>query len=59
VTVTGAEAAQADAAATIIANAPVDWPGHTAGYPADRHRQEADSDRGERLVTVKSAIVAR
>lgn len=51
VTVLAANAAAADVAATLIANA-VDLPGHPAvrREPADRH--DPDSDLGARLVTV-------
>ena len=51
VTVLGADAAAADAAATIIANA-VDLPGHPAIERAPASSLQPDSDLGERLVTV-------
>jgi ApbE superfamily uncharacterized protein (UPF0280 family) len=50
VTVLARTAAQADAAATIIANA-VDLPGHGAIVRAPAHDLQPDSDLGARLVT--------
>jgi ApbE superfamily uncharacterized protein (UPF0280 family) len=50
VTVLARTAAQADAAATIIANA-VDLPGHTAIVRCPAHDLQPDSDLGARLVT--------
>jgi ApbE superfamily uncharacterized protein (UPF0280 family) len=50
VTVLAATAAQADAAATIIANA-VDLPGHPAIVRCPANELQPDSDLGERLVT--------
>jgi len=50
VTVLAATAAQADAAATIIANA-VDLPGHPAIVRCPAHDLQPDSDLGARLVT--------
>ncbi|MFO1210868.1 MAG: UPF0280 family protein, partial [Amaricoccus sp.] len=50
VTVLGATAAQADAAATIVANA-VDLPGHPAIGRAPAVTLQADTDLGDRLVT--------
>ena len=52
VTVLAADAAQADAAATIIANS-VDLPGHPAIARRPATEIKADSDLGERLVTVQ------
>ncbi len=51
VTVLAATAAEADAAATLIANA-VDLPGHPAVQRARAVSLDPDSDLGERLVTV-------
>jgi ApbE superfamily uncharacterized protein (UPF0280 family) len=51
VTVLAATASQADAAATIIANA-VDLPGHPAILRAPAHDLQPDSDLGARLVTL-------
>jgi ApbE superfamily uncharacterized protein (UPF0280 family) len=50
VTVWAATASQADAAATIIANA-VDLPGHPAVVRCQAHDLQPDSDLGARLVT--------
>ena len=50
VTVLARTAAQADAAATIIANA-VDLPGHPAILRCPAHDLQPDSDLGARLVT--------
>ena len=50
VTICAATAAEADAAATVVANA-VDLPGHTAVRRAPAASIQADSDLGERLVT--------
>jgi ApbE superfamily uncharacterized protein (UPF0280 family) len=50
VTVVARTAAQADAAATIIANA-VDLPGHPAILRCPAHNLQPDSDLGARLVT--------
>jgi ApbE superfamily uncharacterized protein (UPF0280 family) len=50
VTVLAPTASQADAAATIIANA-VDLPGHTAIVRCPAHDLQPDSDLGARLVT--------
>ena len=50
VTVLAATASQADAAATIIANA-VDLPGHPAVVRCPAHDLQPDSDLGARLVT--------
>ena len=50
VTVLAATAAQADAAATIIANA-VDLPGHPAVIRCPANELQPDSDLGSRLVT--------
>ena len=50
VTVLAPTASQADAAATIIANA-VDLPGHPAIVRCPAHDLQPDSDLGERLVT--------
>jgi uncharacterized protein len=50
VTVMARSAAQADAAATIIANA-VDLPGHSAIVRCPAHDLQPDSDLGARLVT--------
>jgi ApbE superfamily uncharacterized protein (UPF0280 family) len=50
VTVLARTAAQADAAATIIANA-VDLPGHPAVFRCPAHDLQPDSDLGARLVT--------
>src|SRR6185295_4152409 len=50
VTVLARTAAQADAAATIIANA-VDLPGHPAVLRCPAHDLQPDSDLGARLVT--------
>jgi uncharacterized protein len=50
VTVLARTASQADAAATIIANA-VDLPGHPAVVRAPAHDLQPDSDLGARLVT--------
>jgi ApbE superfamily uncharacterized protein (UPF0280 family) len=50
VTVLARTAAQADAAATIIANA-VDLPGHPAVLRCPAHHLQPDSDLGARLVT--------
>jgi ApbE superfamily uncharacterized protein (UPF0280 family) len=50
VTVLAWTAAQADAAATIIANA-VDWPGHPAIVRCPAEELQPDSDLGARLVT--------
>jgi ApbE superfamily uncharacterized protein (UPF0280 family) len=50
VTVLARTAAQADAAATIIANA-VDLPGHAAIVRCPAHELQPDSDLGARLVT--------
>jgi ApbE superfamily uncharacterized protein (UPF0280 family) len=50
VTVLARTAAQADAAATIIANA-VDLPGHPAVLRCPAHDLQSDSDLGARLVT--------
>jgi len=50
VTVLGATASQADAAATIIANA-VDLPGHPAIKRSPANELQPDSDLGARLVT--------
>lgn len=54
VTVLAANAASADAAATLIANA-VDLPGHPAVKRASARDLSPDSDLGERLVTVDVA----
>lgn len=51
VTVLAATAAQADAAATMVANA-VDLPGHPAVRRLPARAVKADSDLGDRLVTV-------
>ncbi|MDG1282560.1 MAG: UPF0280 family protein [Pseudorhodobacter sp.] len=51
VTVLAATAAEADAHATIIANA-VDLPGHPAIHRLPANQRQADSDLGARLVTV-------
>jgi ApbE superfamily uncharacterized protein (UPF0280 family) len=51
VTVLAADAAAADAAATVIANV-VDLPGHSAIRRAPASSLQPDSDLGERLVTV-------
>jgi ApbE superfamily uncharacterized protein (UPF0280 family) len=51
VTVLAANAADADAAATLIANA-VDLPGHPAVSREPAYHLDPDSDLGERLVTV-------
>ncbi len=51
VTVLAASAAAADAAATLIANA-VDLPGHPAVKRLPANQRFADSDLGDRLVTV-------
>ncbi len=51
VTVLAKTAAMADAAATMIANA-VDLPGHTGITRQPAHSLQADSDLGQRLVTV-------
>jgi ApbE superfamily uncharacterized protein (UPF0280 family) len=51
VTVLAADAATADAAATLVANA-VDLPGHPAVHRAPADDLVPDSDLGERLVTV-------
>ena len=50
VTVLAADAATADAAATLVANA-VDLPGHPAITRAPAHTLSPDSDLGDRLVT--------
>jgi len=50
VTVLARTAAQADAAATVIANA-VDLPGHSAIIRSPANELQPDSDLGERLVT--------
>lgn len=50
VTVLAANAASADAAATLIANA-VDLPGHAAITRVPAHTLDPDSDLGDRLVT--------
>src|SRR5690606_24078558 len=52
VTVLARSAAEADAAATIIANA-VDLPGHKAVKRRPAHELSPDSDLGERLVTME------
>lgn len=51
VTVLGLTGAEADAAATIVANA-VDLPGHPAVARRPARQVKADSDLGDRLVTV-------
>ena len=51
VTVLARDAATADAAATVIANA-VDLPGHPAIVRGPASEQDPDSDLGERLVTL-------
>jgi uncharacterized protein len=51
VTVLAADAARADAAATLLANA-VDLPGHPAIHRTAAVELDPDSDLGERLVTV-------
>lgn len=51
VTVLAASAAQADAAATMIANA-VDLPGHHAVHRSPAYALSPDSDLGDRLVTI-------
>lgn len=51
VTVLARDAASADAAATVIANA-VDLPGHSAIERAPASSMQPDSDLGERLVTI-------
>jgi ApbE superfamily uncharacterized protein (UPF0280 family) len=50
ITVLARTAAQADAAATIVANA-VDLPGHPAVFRCPAHDLQPDSDLGARLVT--------
>ena len=52
VTVLAADAARADAAATVVANA-VDLPGHPAVTRAPATELEPDSDLGERMVTTE------
>ena len=52
VTVLAADAARADAAATLIANA-VDLPGHPAIRRTPASELDPDSDLGERMVTVE------
>lgn len=52
VTVLARDAASADAAATMIANA-IDLPGHPAVTRAPSSRLDPDSDLGERLVTLE------
>lgn len=54
VTILGKTAAEADAAATIVANA-VDLPGHPAITRRPAHDLQADSDLGPRLVTTNVA----
>jgi hypothetical protein len=51
VTVLAASAAEADAAATLVANA-VDLPNHPAVTRAPARSLDPDSDLGEKLVTV-------
>ncbi|HXX04072.1 MAG TPA: UPF0280 family protein [Xanthobacteraceae bacterium] len=51
VTILARSAAQADAAATLVANA-VDLPGHPAVRRMPAHLRDPQSDLGERLVTV-------
>jgi hypothetical protein len=58
VTVLAKDAAAADAAATIIANA-VDLPGHPAVERAPASSLSPDSDLGERLVTVGVGALSR
>lgn len=57
VTILAATAAQADAAATIVANA-VDLPGHPAVVRAPACELQPDSDLGDRLVTRDVASLA-
>jgi ApbE superfamily uncharacterized protein (UPF0280 family) len=57
VTVLAATAAEADAAATLIANA-VDLPGHPAITRAPAVTLQADTDLGERLVTTAVGALA-
>jgi ApbE superfamily uncharacterized protein (UPF0280 family) len=57
VTVLAATAARADAAATLIANA-VDLPGHPGIARRPAEELQADSDLGERLVTVEVPALA-
>ena len=57
VTVLAADAAGADAAATVIANA-VDLPGHPAIERAPACELEPDSDLGSRLVTTEVGVLA-
>ncbi len=57
VTVFGPDAANADVAATLIANA-VDLPGHPAIVRAPARDLDPDNDLGERLVTVDVGEVA-
>jgi ApbE superfamily uncharacterized protein (UPF0280 family) len=58
VTVWAQTAAQADAAATIIANA-VDLPGHPAVLRCPAHELQPDSDLGARLVTRNVGVLLR
>jgi ApbE superfamily uncharacterized protein (UPF0280 family) len=58
VTVLARTAAQADAAATIIANA-VDLPGHSSIVRCPAHDLQPDSDLGARLVTREVGDLAR
>ena len=57
VTVLARTAAQADAAATIIANA-VDLPGHSAIVRCPAQEMQPDSDLGARLVTREVGVLA-
>jgi ApbE superfamily uncharacterized protein (UPF0280 family) len=57
VTVLAATAAQADAAATMLANA-VDLPGHPAISRSRANSQHPDSDLGNRLVTVDVGVLS-
>ncbi|HUZ65216.1 MAG TPA: UPF0280 family protein [Acetobacteraceae bacterium] len=58
VTVLAADAARADAAATMIANA-VDLPGHAAIIRRPARTIDPDSDLGERMVTLDVGILSR
>ncbi|OIQ68950.1 hypothetical protein GALL_494540 [mine drainage metagenome] len=57
-TVVARTAADADAAATLIANA-VDLPGHPAVHRLPARALKADSDLGDRLVTVAVDALTR
>lgn len=57
VTVVARSAAEADVAATLIANA-VDLPGHTAIRRVAANRLSPDSDLGHRLVTVDVGVLS-